>query len=173
MSSCVRFPGCDSPYQCIAHTLIIYKEQKRICVLLQKWAWDLTMQLMSPFLQTFTTYLPTIWTLWMEHFSLITYNHMFSFKSGCQNTSIRTTPNLFSWVYKTFVSGLALTQGERGVVGWVKQIFYKVWIQIQWLEKIVYTSRFSVIFQNSQNCRHHCHTPKEYFPCCRIPPNAI
>ena len=30
----------------------------------------------------------------------------------------------------------------------VKNIFYTVWVQIQWLEKIVYTSRFSVIFKN-------------------------
>ncbi len=42
----------------------------------------------------------------------------------------------------------------------VKQIFYTVWVQIQWLEKIVYTSRFSVIFQNSQNCRQITATPR-------------
>jgi hypothetical protein len=33
------------------------------------------------------------------------------------------------------------------------EIFYTVWVQVQWLEKIVYTSRFSLIFQNFQNCR--------------------
>ena len=41
-----------------------------------------------------------------------------------------------------------------------KKICYTVWVQIQWLEKIVYTSRFSVIFQNSQNCRQITATPR-------------
>ena len=42
----------------------------------------------------------------------------------------------------------------------VKNILYMVWVQIQWLEKIVYTSRFSVNFQNSQNCRQITATPR-------------
>jgi hypothetical protein len=41
-----------------------------------------------------------------------------------------------------------------------QKILYTVWGQIQWLEKVVYTSRFSVIFQNFQNCRQITATPR-------------
>ena len=42
----------------------------------------------------------------------------------------------------------------------VNKSFYTVWVQIQWLERIVYTSRFSVIFDNSQICRQMTATPR-------------
>jgi hypothetical protein len=39
-------------------------------------------------------------------------------------------------------------------------ICYTLWVQIQWLENCCYTSRFSVIFQNSQNCKQITATPR-------------
>ena len=45
-----------------------------------------------------------------------------------------------------------------GIAGWeywgiFKNMLYTVWVEIQLLEKIVYTSRFCLLLQISQNCR--------------------
>ena len=44
----------------------------------------------------------------------------------------------------------------------VNNIFYRytVWVQIQALERIVYTSRFWVYFENPQNCKQIIGTPR-------------
>ena len=40
-----------------------------------------------------------------------------------------------------------------------KKLFYTVWVKIQLLDRIVYTSRFWVIFGNCQNCKQIIGTP--------------
>jgi hypothetical protein len=65
--------------------------------------------------------------------------------------------------HQAFFQDFALCTGISAHMGGAlagKKICYTVWVQIQWLEKIVYTSRFSVIFQNSQICRQITATPR-------------
>jgi hypothetical protein len=68
-------------------------------------------------------------------------------------TCVITNLYMFSYMYTRCALLFVFCLFYWAELWLVKKIVYTVWLQIQWLERIVYTSRFSVIFQNSQNCR--------------------